>query len=77
MGKIAIVTGATSGIGEAVAVMLAKEQYDLIITGRRESKLQELAKKLTADCGVKTLALRFDVRSLESVEKCCWPESSQ
>ena len=69
MGKIAIVTGATSGIGEAVAVMLAKEQYDLIITGRRESKLQELAKKLTADCGVKTLALSFDVRSLESVEK--------
>lgn len=69
MGKIAIVTGATSGIGEAVAVMLAKEQYDLVITGRRESKLQELAKKLTADCGVKTLALSFDVRSLESVEK--------
>ena len=63
MGKIAIVTGATSGIGEAVAGMLAKEQYDLVITGRRESKLQELAKKLAADYGVKTLALGFDVRS--------------
>ena len=69
MGKIAVVTGATSGIGEAVAVMLAKEGYDLVITGRREGRLQEVAKKLVSENNVKVLALSFDVRSLESVEK--------
>ena len=69
MNKIALVTGATAGIGEAVAVMLAKEGYDLIVTGRRESRLQELAKNIVAEFGVKVLPLSFDVRSLESVEK--------
>lgn len=69
MGKIAVVTGATSGIGEAVAVMLAKDGYDLVITGRREGRLQEVAKKLVSENNVKVLALSFDVRSLESVEK--------
>lgn len=69
MGKIAVVTGATAGIGEAVAVRLAKEGYDLIITGRREVRLQELAKSLTSNNNIKVLALNFDVRSLASVEK--------
>ena len=69
MGKIAVVTGATSGIGEAVAVMLEKDGYDLVITGRREGRLQEVAKKLVSENDVKVLALSFDVRSLESVEK--------
>ena len=69
MGKIAVVTGATSGIGEAVAVMLAKDGYDLVITGRREGRLQEVAKKLVSENNIKVLALSFDVRSLESVEK--------
>ena len=69
MSKIAIVTGATSGIGEALAVMLAKEDYNLIITGRRAERLQELAKKLISEHNVKVLPLCFDVRSLESVEQ--------
>ena len=69
MEKIAVVTGATAGIGEAVAIQLAKEGYNLVITGRREARLQELTKKLTADYGIKVLPLSFDVRSLESVEK--------
>lgn len=69
MGKIAVVTGATAGIGEAVAERLAKEGYDLIITGRREVRLQELAKSLTSNNNIKVLALNFDVRSLASVEK--------
>ncbi len=69
MGKIAVVTGATAGIGEAVAVRLAKEGYDLIITGRREVRLRVLAKRLSSYNGIKVLALDFDVRLLESVEK--------
>lgn len=69
MNKIALITGATSGIGKAVAGLLAADQYDLIITGRREARLQELSKELEAQYGVRILPLSFDIRSLESVEK--------
>ncbi len=69
MERIALVTGATAGIGRAVALLLAKEGCNLIITGRREERLQELKEQITAQYGVKVLALCFDVRSLESVEK--------
>ncbi len=69
MERIALVTGATAGIGQAVALMLAKEGYNLIITGRREERLQEFAQQVIAQHGVKVLPLCFDVRSLESVEK--------
>lgn len=69
MNKIALITGATSGIGEAVAQLLAKAHYNLIVTGRRESRLVEIAKKMETEYGIKVLALSFDVRSHEQVEK--------
>lgn len=58
MSKIALVTGASSGIGWATAEYLAQEGYDLIICGRRKARLQELAAKVN----VKTHTLIFDVR---------------
>uniref|UniRef100_UPI00404720B6 SDR family NAD(P)-dependent oxidoreductase n=1 Tax=Roseivirga sp. TaxID=1964215 RepID=UPI00404720B6 len=63
MSKIAMVTGATSGIGWATAEALAKEGYQLIICGRRPERL----KKLSAKLGVRTLELLFDVRDKEIV----------
>ena len=63
MSKIAMVTGATSGIGWATAEALAKEGYQLIICGRRKERLQELSAKV----GVKTLELIFDVRDRSAV----------
>jgi 3-hydroxy acid dehydrogenase / malonic semialdehyde reductase len=68
MGKIALITGASSGIGEAVACSLAKEGYNLIITGRRVSQLSKLAKKIDTDYKTKVLTLSFDVRELSQVE---------
>lgn len=63
MSKIAMVTGATSGIGWATAEALAKEGYQLIICGRRKERLQELSAKV----GVKTLELLFDVSDRAAV----------
>ncbi len=63
--RIALITGATSGIGKACALTLAKMGFDIIATGRREDRLNELGKEL--DTGVRFLPLVFDVREREKV----------
>ncbi len=69
MTKIALITGATSGIGEATAIEFAKHNYNLIITGRRAGRLLELAKKITEEYDVQVKTLVFDVRVKESVDE--------
>lgn len=63
--KIALITGATSGIGKASAITLAKMGYDIIATGRRKDRLDELEQELPE--GVRFLPLVFDVRDREKV----------
>jgi 3-hydroxy acid dehydrogenase / malonic semialdehyde reductase len=63
--KIALITGATSGIGKASAITLAKMGYDIIATGRRKDRLDELEKEMPS--GVRFLPLVFDVRDREKV----------
>lgn len=65
--KIALVTGATSGIGWACALTLAKMGYDLIATGRRSERLEELKRELPE--GIRFLPLLFDVRDRAEVER--------
>ncbi len=66
---IALITGATSGIGKASAEIFAKNGYNLIITGRRKDRLGKLSDELNNKFKVKVLALNFDVRQRNEVEK--------
>lgn len=66
--KIVMVTGATSGIGEACAKKFAQGGYDVIITGRRKEKLDTLKKELE-NMGAQVLAMQFDVREREATKK--------
>ena len=65
MSKTALVTGATSGIGRATARILAKNNYNIILCGRREDRLMELKKELSEFTEVHTLS--FDVRDKKAV----------
>jgi NADP-dependent 3-hydroxy acid dehydrogenase YdfG len=63
--KTALITGASSGIGKAAAVALAKQNFRLILCGRREDRLADLMQKLSHYTEVTTLA--FDVRDRNAV----------
>lgn len=64
--RTALITGATSGIGEATARLLAEHKYNLIICGRRRDRLAELEKELSAH--TKVTSLSFDVRDNDAVK---------
>lgn len=65
MKKIALITGATSGIGEACARKFGEGGYDLILTGRNTKKLEQLKAELEAD-GVEVKTLVYDVRDSDA-----------
>jgi NADP-dependent 3-hydroxy acid dehydrogenase YdfG len=67
MSKIALITGATAGIGEACAHVFARERYDLILTGRRADRLEKLSDQLKREYNVEVIILSFDVRERQEV----------
>ena len=68
MKKTALITGATAGIGKATAMKFAENSFNVVITGRRKEKLQELTTEITQKYNVEALALDFDVRNKSAVE---------
>lgn len=60
--KIALITGATSGIGYETALLLAENQYDLILTGRRKDRLGAVKTEIESKTPAKVLTLNFDIQ---------------
>jgi len=69
MSKIALITGATSGIGEACAHVFAREGYNLVLTGRRLERLEKLANHLNKKYDVEIAISSFDVSDRAQVQE--------
>lgn len=69
MNQTALITGATSGIGKVSAIALAKEGYDLILTGRRIRLLEQLKEELCQRYPVEVSILEMDVRNTRETQE--------
>lgn len=67
--KTALITGATSGIGEATAYSFAEKGFKLILTGRRADRLEKLSEDIKKQFNTDIHLLAFDVRNKEEVEQ--------
>ncbi|MCA0985723.1 SDR family oxidoreductase [Guptibacillus algicola] len=67
-GKVVLVTGASSGIGEAIARHLADEGANVVLAARREEKLTDLAQSLNDQSNGKALVVKTDVTKKEDME---------
>ena len=67
--KIALITGASSGIGEAFALVCAEHQYDLVLVARNINKLNILAARLTQDYGIEVSVKGCDLTVPDEIKK--------
>lgn len=65
--KTALITGASSGIGEAIAYSFAQEGASLILVARRMNRVSELAEKLKEKYNTKSVCLQIDVRNYSEI----------
>jgi len=68
-GKWTFITGATAGIGKAVAKIFAESGSNLVINGRRKNRLEELRQQLEKHYNIDVVLAPFDVRDRESAQK--------
>ena len=67
-GKVAFITGASSGIGKACAYSLAEQGADLIISARRTNIIEKIEEEIKSQFNVKVFALKLDVKNRKDVE---------
>jgi 3-hydroxy acid dehydrogenase/malonic semialdehyde reductase len=67
--RIAWVTGAGSGIGKACALILAKNGYSLILSGRRKHLLEQVKAQVATEFGTESIIIEMDVRDRDQVQK--------
>ena len=71
MRPIAIITGASAGFGRATAIALARDSFDVIITGRRSEKLEKVEEEIRSKTDADVLSLTFDIRDNQAVKDAC------
>jgi len=71
MRPIAIITGASAGFGRATAIALARNNYDVVITGRRSDKLELVEEAIRSKTEADVLSLTFDIRDNQAVKDAC------
>lgn len=67
-GRVAIVTGCSAGLGVQMAKALASSGADIVAVARRQNLIDEVAKNIAAEFGVKTLAVRCDITDTAAVD---------
>jgi len=67
--KIIFITGATAGFGKAIAYQFAQVGWDLVLTGRRQDRLDAIEKDILANYQVKVQTLCFDIRDRRNTEE--------
>uniref|UniRef100_A0A3B3BE53 Hydroxysteroid (17-beta) dehydrogenase 12b n=1 Tax=Oryzias melastigma TaxID=30732 RepID=A0A3B3BE53_ORYME len=69
LGKWAVVTGATDGIGKAYAEELARRGFSIVLISRSQEKLDEVSKAIASKCGVETKTIAADFSSVDIYPK--------
>ena len=66
-GQVAIVTGASTGLGVQMAKALANNGANIVVVARRQNLIEEVAKQIADEFGVETLPVRCDITDTEGV----------
>ncbi|KAG8001202.1 Very-long-chain 3-oxoacyl-CoA reductase-A [Nibea albiflora] len=69
LGKWAVVTGATDGIGKAYAEELARRGFAIVLISRTQEKLDDVSKEISSKCGVETKTIAVDFSSVDIYSK--------